>query len=85
MGIEALSQRTSGVPARAVAPGLRASAALAQGFARVTASFGGANSFGTGSTWGMVFPVSRRCGMGFARLVLRDTQHGRSMNEEIAE
>ena len=85
MGIETLAQRTSGVPARAVVPGFRAFAALAQGFTPVTASCGGANSFGTGSTWGVVFPVSRQCGMGFARLVLRDTQHGRSMNEEIAE
>ena len=85
MGIEALAQRTSGVTARAVAPSFRASAALAQGFAPVIASCGGENSFATGTTWGVVFPVSRQGGMGFARLVLRDTQYGRSKNEEIAE
>ncbi len=84
MGIEALAQRTSGVPARGVSPGLQASAPFAQGFTVVTASCERANSFGLGSTWGMVFPVSRRCGMGFAGLVLRDTQYGRSKNEEIA-
>ena len=85
MGIEALAQRTSDVTARAVAPGFRASAPLAQGFAHAIASCGGENSFGIGTTWGMVFPVSRQGGMGFAGLVLRDTQYGRSKNEEIAE